>query len=117
MFEDEDRRRLTYIALFVERAAKMSAEARFLLHAISQDRWTWTGLATDTAEDLGRLLKTVDEVLSFFGWVHHNFELGPQDARAAKKLTAELFSAKLRLMKILAETPWTITSTGALRKD
>lgn len=94
---------LNILCLFIEKAERLSVEARFMLKTMANGNWTWGGLATDTAEDLSRLKATVDELVAYLEWVWNHVDLKAEPSTDLGELIAELEQYQTILGTAIAE--------------
>jgi len=81
---------LVPMANWVERAKKLSPEARFLFNAIVQERWSWANIASDPVESLQNLKQTLDELTGFMDWTYHHILFDTNNDNLVRELRDEL---------------------------
>lgn len=67
-----DLKELSLFSQWIEKTGKLSKEAKFTLHAMLQDRWTWQGLELHGKDELRGLLATIDEVFEYVDWSYQH---------------------------------------------
>ena len=99
---------------FFRKTRNLSPAAALMFDAMLTGRWTWSGLATDSDEDLRRLRETTAELAEYIGWVlntqdwHETFfsQLTPElEEEAAIQLHEDLTAQVGQLDSLIGDGP------------